>query len=188
MHMFSVKWLLFRIRSLGFISTLKMCSGELLCSPGRQSQLPSCFDTVCGQFLLNAFVRNSRFAFKPKTEWIICVEDGESWWFLSVYDKTFEISFRYLWFECPTPANSSSKNWCLWVLHLVWWVFSLKGAFFFFLIMRLKCSGFVSFCIRCIQNYSFTHLVCAVQNVCLFPVNRIKICNQTCESICVSVK
>lgn len=78
MHMFCVKWLLFRIRSLGCVFTLKMCSGELLCSPYRQSQLPSCFGTVCEQFLLNAFMRNFRFAFKPKTQQVICIEDGGS--------------------------------------------------------------------------------------------------------------
>lgn len=33
----------------------------------------------------------------------------------------------------------------------------------------------------------YSSAVCR-SKVCLFPVNRIKICNQTCESICVSVK
>lgn len=94
MHMCCVKWLLFRIRSLGCTFTLKMCSGELLCSPYRQSQLPSCFSIVCEQFLLNAFMHNSRYAFKPKTQQVICVEDGGNWCFMSIYHKTFIISFQ----------------------------------------------------------------------------------------------
>lgn len=89
-----VKWLLFMIRSLGCIFTLKMCSAELFCSPYRQSQLSSCFGTVSEQFLLNAFMHNSRFAFKPKTQQVTFVKNGGSWCFMSVYHKTFEISFQ----------------------------------------------------------------------------------------------
>lgn len=53
-----------------------MCSGELLGSPYKQVQLPSCFGTVSEQFSLNAFMRKFRFPFKPKTQ-VICVEDVE---------------------------------------------------------------------------------------------------------------
>lgn len=56
MHMFCVRWLLFRIRSLlGCTFTLKMCSGELLSSPYRQSQLPSCFKYCLWAILVKCF-------------------------------------------------------------------------------------------------------------------------------------
>lgn len=121
-----------------------------------------------------------------KLKEVICVEDVEVdavWVFIT---RLLQSLCRYLWFECPTPANSSSRNWCPWVLHLVWWVFSLKRAFFFNCETQVLRFCFILYTLHSKLQFYSSAVCCS--KVCLFPVNRIKICNRACESICVSVK
>lgn len=116
-----------------------------------------------------------------KLKEVICVEDVEvdALWVFTT--RLLQSLCRYLWFECPTPANSSSRNWCPWVLHLVWWVFSLKRAFFLNYETQVLRFCFILYTLHSKLQFYSSAVCCS--KVCLFPVNRIKICNRACEWI-----